>query len=182
MGGGSFEGSSAHLLSCGNSLTARSGHMMDLSFRRRGQEAWVRGAERGFPSRRPCASGSGRRRAAPRAASAQGSTAWVLMWRRNSPFRRSIALVVRGNFHCDGSSRVKVKSRSPASSKLSTTARHVRRYLRRKASRRVSSEAEANSTASIRRIHSRQRSSGSRSARSRSRSGSRRSLAIAQTP
>lgn len=44
-------------------------------FGRRGQGTPVRGAAKGFPSRRPCASGSGRRRAAPKAASA-GS------WRR----------------------------------------------------------------------------------------------------
>jgi hypothetical protein len=39
--------------------------------------------------------------------SAQGSTVWVLMRRRNSSLRRSIALVVRADFHCDGSRRVK---------------------------------------------------------------------------
>jgi len=50
---------------------------------------------------------------------AQGSTVWVLMRRRNSSFSRSIALVVRADFHCDGSSRVKVNRRSPASSRLS---------------------------------------------------------------
>ena len=56
---------------CGNSLAACSGHVKGPFFRRRGQVAWVRWAERGFPSRRPFASGSGRRRAAPRAASAR---------------------------------------------------------------------------------------------------------------
>ena len=45
--------------------------------------------------------------------SEQGSTVWVLMRRRNSSFSRSMALVVRAAFHCAGSSRVKVKSRSP---------------------------------------------------------------------
>ena len=62
--------------------------------------------------------------------SAQGSTVWVLMRRRNSSFSRSIAFVVLADFHCDGSSRVKVKSRSPASSRLSATALHFSRHLR----------------------------------------------------
>ena len=53
---------------CGNFLAAISGHVIFRFLRRRGQEAWVRGAETRFPSHRPCASGSGRRRAAPRAA------------------------------------------------------------------------------------------------------------------
>jgi hypothetical protein len=56
---------------CGNSLAACSEHVKVRFLRRRGQGASVRGAERGFPSHRPCASGSGRRRAAPRAASAR---------------------------------------------------------------------------------------------------------------
>ena len=70
--------------------------------------------------------------------SAQGSTVWVLMRRRNSPFRRSMAFVVRADFHCDGSKRLKVNSRSPASSRLSATARHFRCHLRRNALRRFS--------------------------------------------
>lgn len=45
-----------------------------------------------------------------------------------------MAFVVRADFHCDGSSRVKVNSRSPTSSRLSVTARHFSRHLRRKAS------------------------------------------------
>ncbi len=49
--------------------------------------------------------------------SAQGSTVWVSMRRRNSSFSRSMALVVRADFHCDGSRRVKANSRSPASSR-----------------------------------------------------------------
>lgn len=53
---------------CGNSLTARSGHVIDQLFTLRGQVAWVRGAETGSPSHRPCASGFGRTRAMPRAA------------------------------------------------------------------------------------------------------------------
>jgi hypothetical protein len=40
-----------------------------------------------------------------------------------------MALVVRADFHCDGSRRVKVNSRSPASSRLSATARHLSRHL-----------------------------------------------------
>ena len=53
---------------CGNSLAGRSGHVKARFFRRQGQGASVRWAERGSPSRRPCASGSGLMRAAPRAA------------------------------------------------------------------------------------------------------------------
>ena len=56
---------------CGNSLAARSGHVDARFFRRRGQGASVRWAEREFPSHQPFASGSGRRRAAPRVASAR---------------------------------------------------------------------------------------------------------------
>ncbi|SDJ39112.1 VCBS repeat-containing protein [Salipiger marinus] len=73
--------------------------------------------------------------------SAHGSTVWVLMRRRNSSFSRSMAFVVRADFHCDGSRRVKVKSRSPASFRLSATARHLRRHFRRNALRRVSMSA-----------------------------------------
>ena len=54
----------------GNSRAAGSGHVR-LALRRRGQGASARGAETGFPSRRPCASGSDRRPGAPRAASAR---------------------------------------------------------------------------------------------------------------
>src|SRR5262249_39910930 len=49
---------------------------------------------------------------------------------------RSIAFVVRA-LPCEGGSRVKVKSCSPASSKLLATAQHLRRHLRVKAWRRV---------------------------------------------
>ena len=56
---------------CGNSLATLSGHVKRRFFRRRGQGASVRWAERGSPIRRPCASGSGRRQAAPRAPSAR---------------------------------------------------------------------------------------------------------------
>jgi hypothetical protein len=73
--------------------------------------------------------------------SAQGSTVWVLMRRRNSSFSRGVASVVRAAFHCDGSRRVNVKSRSPTSMRLSATARHFSRHLRRKAIRRVSTSA-----------------------------------------
>jgi hypothetical protein len=52
-----------------------------------------------------------------------------------------MALVVRADFHCEGSRRVKVESRSPASSRLSATARHLSRHLRRKALRRFSISA-----------------------------------------
>src|SRR5207253_11232346 len=56
----------------------------------------------------------------------------------------SISSVVRALFHWLGGSRMKVKSRSPASSRPSATALHLSRHLRRKARRRVSiSAAEA---------------------------------------
>src|SRR5437868_652005 len=64
---------------------------------------------------------------------AEGSTGWVLMRRLNSSWRRSIALVVRALFHWLGGSRVKVKRRSPASSRLSATALCLSRHLRKKA-------------------------------------------------
>src|SRR5438477_10120596 len=50
----------------------------------------------------------------------------------------SISSVVRALFHWLGGSRVKVKSRSPASSRLSATALHLSRHLRKKARRRCS--------------------------------------------
>jgi SAM-dependent methyltransferase len=56
---------------CGNSLAACSGHVKVRFLRRPGQGASAQWAERGFPSHRPCASGSVRRRAAPRATSAR---------------------------------------------------------------------------------------------------------------
>ena len=56
------------------------------------------------------------------AVSAEGSTVCVLMRRLNSSCSRSIAFVVRADFHWLEGSRVKVNSRSPASSKLSATA------------------------------------------------------------
>src|SRR2546430_10697761 len=57
------------------------------------------------------------------AVSADGSTVCVLIRRLNSSCRRSIALVVRALRHWLGGSRVKGKRRSPASSRLSATAR-----------------------------------------------------------
>src|SRR6185436_17324960 len=75
------------------------------------------------------------------AVSAEGRTVWVLIRRLNSSCSRSIALVVRADFHWLGGSRVKVKSRSPASSRLSATALHLSRHLRRKARRRCSISA-----------------------------------------
>ena len=65
----------------------------------------------------------------------------VLIRRRASSFSRSIACVVRTDFQCAGSSRGKVKSRSPAFSRLSATALRLSRHLRRKAFRRVSTPA-----------------------------------------
>ena len=72
------------------------------------------------------------------AVSADGSTVCVLILRLNSSCSRSIAFVVRTLRHWSGGRRVKVKSRSPASSRLSATARCLSRHLRMKALRRVS--------------------------------------------
>src|SRR4051812_33799915 len=58
------------------------------------------------------------------AVSAQGRTVCVLMRRLNSSCRRSIALVVRADFHWLFGSRVKVNRFSPASSRLVATAAH----------------------------------------------------------
>ena len=55
----------------GNSGSAFSGQLRLRRIRRRGQGLLARWAERGSPIRRPCAWRSGRRRAAPRAASAR---------------------------------------------------------------------------------------------------------------
>jgi hypothetical protein len=78
--------------------------------------------------------------------SAQGSTVWILMRLRNSSFRRSMALVVLANFHTSGGRPVKANSRSPASSRLSATARHSRRHLLRNALRRVAISASVSSS------------------------------------
>jgi hypothetical protein len=56
------------------------------------------------------------------AVSAQGSTVCVLVLLLNSSCKRSIAFVVRIDFHWLCGKRVKVNSLSPASSKLSATA------------------------------------------------------------
>jgi len=72
------------------------------------------------------------------AVSAQGRMVWVLIRRLNSSCRRSIAFEVLIDFHWLGGKRVKVNSLSPASSRLSATARHFSRHLRRKAFRRAS--------------------------------------------
>jgi hypothetical protein len=73
------------------------------------------------------------------AVSAEGSTVWVLIRRLNSSWSRSIALLVRALFHWLTGNRVKVNSRSPASSRLSAAAAlHLSRHLRMKARRRTS--------------------------------------------
>jgi hypothetical protein len=64
------------------------------------------------------------------AVSADGSTVWVLILRLNSSYSRLIAFVVRTLSHWLGGRRVKVKSRSPASSKLPATARASHRRWR----------------------------------------------------
>src|SRR3954469_4809949 len=87
------------------------------------------------------------------AVSAEGRTVWVLIRRLNSSCRRSTAFVVRADFHWLGGRRVKVKSLSPASSRLSATARHLSRHLRRNAFRlvRVSASSTVTATAERRR-------------------------------
>ena len=52
-----------------------------------------------------------------------------------------MAFEVLIDFHWLGEKRVKVNSLSPASSRLSATARHLRRHLRMKALRRASTSA-----------------------------------------
>ncbi len=64
------------------------------------------------------------------AVSADGSTVCVLILRLNSSCNRSIAFVVRTLRHWPGGNRVKANKRSPASSRLSATARCLRRHLR----------------------------------------------------
>src|SRR5262249_42467788 len=66
------------------------------------------------------------------AVSADGSTVWVLIRRLNSSCSRSMALVVRALFHWLDGKRVKLNKRSPASSRLSATARCLSRHLRMK--------------------------------------------------
>jgi hypothetical protein len=62
----------------------------------------------------------------------------VLIRRLNSLCSRSIAFVVRALRHWLGGSRVKVKNRSPAPSRLSATALHFTRHLQMKARQRLS--------------------------------------------
>jgi hypothetical protein len=69
------------------------------------------------------------------AVSAEGSTVCVLMRRLNSSCSRSIAFVVRADFHWLGCRRVKANSRSPASSRLVATAPHRSRHFLRNALR-----------------------------------------------
>src|SRR5271156_2037642 len=56
-----------------------------------------------------------------------GRTVWVVIRRLNSSCNRSIAFEARIDFHWLGGNRVNVKSLSPASSRLSEMARHLRR-------------------------------------------------------
>src|SRR6266699_4112562 len=69
------------------------------------------------------------------AVSADGSTVCVLILRLNSSCNRSMAFVVRTLRHWLGGSRVKANKRTPASSRLSATARCLSRHLRMKALR-----------------------------------------------
>src|SRR5258708_3089145 len=70
------------------------------------------------------------------AVSADGSTVCVLIRRLNSSCSRSIALVVRTLRHWLGGRRGELNSRSPASSRLSATARGFSPPFRMKALRR----------------------------------------------
>ena len=72
------------------------------------------------------------------AVSAHGNTVWVLILRLNSSCSLSMALLVRIDLHWLGGKRVKVNSLSPASSRLSATARHLSRHFRRKVLRLAS--------------------------------------------
>lgn len=74
---------------CENSLVARSEQLKVRFFRRRGQVPSAGWAARGFPCRRPCASGSGWRPTAPRA-----------LWARS---RRRAARSARCNLPSSGS-------------------------------------------------------------------------------
>ena len=56
------------------------------------------------------------------AVSAEGRTVCVLILRLNSSCSRSMAFVVRADLHWLQGNRVKVNSRSPASSRLTATA------------------------------------------------------------
>src|SRR5213078_3709068 len=73
-----------------------------------------------------------------RTASSVGNSPCVLVRRRNSSLMRSSAFVVRSAFHCDAGKRRKVKSSSPASSKLATTGAQRRRHFFVKATRAFS--------------------------------------------
>src|ERR1035437_9682890 len=66
------------------------------------------------------------------AVSADGSTVCVLIRRLNSSCNRSIAFVVRTLRHWLGGRRAKVKSRSPACSRLSAAARWLCLLSRRR--------------------------------------------------
>lgn len=70
--------------------------------------------------------------------SAEGSTVCVLIRCLNSLCNRSIAFDVRIDSHWLSGKRVKVKSLSPVSSRLSATALHFSRHLRMNALRFVS--------------------------------------------
>src|SRR4029078_8375642 len=67
------------------------------------------------------------------AVSAEGNTVCVLILRLNSSCSRSMALVVRADFHWLCGKRKKVNRRSPASSRLVGTPGHLRRPLRKEA-------------------------------------------------
>src|ERR1700729_1627749 len=66
------------------------------------------------------------------AVSAHGNTVWVLILSLNSSCSLSMALLVRIDLHWLGGKRVNVNSLSPASSRLSATARHLSAHFRKK--------------------------------------------------
>src|SRR5437773_327129 len=76
-------------------------------------------------------------------ASLLGRLDCVLVRRRNSPLMRSRALVVRSAFHCDFGKCVKVKSSSPASSKLAITGGHRSFHFRENVARALSTVASS---------------------------------------
>ncbi len=75
------------------------------------------------------------------AVSAQGSTVCVLIRRFNCSCSRSIAFEVLIDFRRLCGNHVKVNSLSPASSRLSATARHLSRHLRMNALRHGSTSS-----------------------------------------
>ena len=94
-----------------------------------GESGLLGGGEGGLfphPPPFPLVLGGGQQRPEQHTVSAQGRTVWVLTLRRNSLIQALDGVGGSGPISiCDGSRRVKVKSLSAASSRLSATARHL---------------------------------------------------------